>query len=544
MDVTIHSVVDCGPAASNLESPMKRPISVLAVLIGALFLAAIAYLAPAERPAVAEGTPQASGDAPWLPPGLVLGEPEMPPGVEGAMLELNRLLSAGVRPADNAAVLLVQVFGADVFEPELRIASLDMLGIRALAKSPRMQYVEAYVRATGADTDEEFARRATELNEALAATVDKVWTRQDHPAFAEFLAANADALNLVVTAADRPQYYAPLLSLETPMRLMSAAFSIEHRLPYIARCLTARALLRFGEGDATGGTADLVACQKLAVLLALGSPLDVSGAKAHIIDSLACRGELVAAVSAELSAEQASALLQAVLQAPRMPTADDAANRGERAVLHQELELLRTDEESRKGYFETGSPEDLEQLKRLVTTDEYWQEVLKAADAVQDKMVAALAIRPHAEQYARFAELDEEYARWQASDADSLATFAQLAQSDPVAAARSIGESMAMALRTNAYQRRHTDDRARLRRDAAILSLALRVYQTRHGALPESLAELTPDILPEVPLDAFSDAPFDYQRRSPDSAVIVSLGANQLNDAGSRYNDDLVIELK
>jgi hypothetical protein len=355
---TISYVLKYGPRdIPQMEHLMSRPQAVLAVLVGTLTLAAVAFLAPVDHPTFAQGSE--SPESPELPPGLVLDMPEMPLGVEGALLALNQSLSEGLNPADNAAVLLVQVFGADVFESELRIASFDMLGIRSLAESPRFQYVEPFVRSTGAATADDVDREAGELNEALALGIEQLWTRDQRPNLAEFLAANAAALDLVVVAADRPGYYAPLLSLENPMRLMSAAFSVEHRLAFIARCLSARAMQRFGEDDLDGATADLLACHKLAALLASGSPMDVSGAKAHIIDAVASHTERVILTSGKLHGDQAATLLAAIAGAPTIPTSADAANRGERAVLHQELELLCTDEESRQGFFETGSPEDL-----------------------------------------------------------------------------------------------------------------------------------------------------------------------------------------
>lgn len=54
-------------------------------------------------------------------------------------------------------------------------------------------------------------------------------------------------------------------------------------------------------------------------------------------------------------------------------------------------------------------------------------------------------------------------------------------------------------------------------RDAMQLMLALEVYRGRHGAYPESLGELAPDILPSIPLDAVSGTPFGYRRfEAPD----------------------------
>lgn len=528
---------------------MSRLQSLAALALGATALASVAYLigADVEVPGVGPAVAAESAVSDSWPEGLELKEPSMPIGVEGSMLELNTSLSAGLRPEDNAVVLLVQVFGNDAFEPELRNGSFDMLGIRTLADAPRMEYVDAFVRSTGAKSDDDAEQMADELYIPLNHAADRSWTREEFPQFAAYLDRNAEALDLVVTAADRPRYYAPLLSPEHPMRLISAAYSVEHRLPFLARCLTARAQLLAGEQDYAGAWRDLIACHKLARLVANGSPLDISCAKAHMVDAMASHAEMSLAVSGKLPGAEAETLIRRLSELPDMPTAEDAANRGERAVVHEELELLRSDDESRRGFFETGTEEDIEALKQLLNTEAYWKIALARVDARQDEMVQLLAIRPHQEQFAQIAISNEEFEKWRAADASESAgdvSFADLAQKNPEDAAEMVGESMAMALRTNPWQRRHTDDRGRMRRNSVIVCLALSAYKSRHAKYPAALAELAPEIVSVAPVDPHSEQPFAYERRADDHVVLTSLGPNQISDAGAIYNDDLTIELK
>jgi len=529
---------------------MSRSQSLMAVVTGALTLAAVAFLVDAGVE-VSGPTSAVAAEAPptpaWWPEGLVVKQPEMPYGLEGSMLELNQSLSEGLRPEDNAVVLLVQIFGTECFEPDLRSGSLDMLGIRSVADAPRFQYIEEFVRAQGAKKDSEIELASDELHYALNVVTDRPWTRDEHPRFAEFLKANEAALDLLLEAADRPRYYAPLLSVENPMRLMSAAYSIDHRLSFLARCLTGRALLRVAEQEYDAAWTDLMACHKLATLVVSGSPLDISAAKAHIVDSMACRAELGLAMSGKLPGAQAESLLARLAEMPPIPTVEDAANRGERAVIHQELELLRDHDDSRQGYFETGTPEDLEQLKLLLNTEAYWKLALETADAQQNKMVELLKIRPHAELFAQIELSNAEFEKWNAGnvgEADGDTGFAKLAREQPEAAAQMIGEATAMALRTNPWQRRHTDDRAQLRRNIVTVGLALVAYRTRHGEYPAELTALAPEIVPEVPVDVHSEQAFTYERRAPDHIVLTTLGANQVNDAGAIYNDDMIVEMK
>lgn len=518
---------------------MTRPQSILAILVGTLALAAAVYALNFDTPATARVR-----EAPWLPEGLRLRDPEIPRHITGTIREFNQSLSEGLEPEDNAAVLLAQVFGAEVFAPSLREASLAMLGIEALSEhAPRFHYIAPFLSATRQLKGNALDEAAADLEYALVTAVGTVWTRDDFPVLAEYLEFNHAALELIVTASHRPRYYAPLLSMEDPPRLMATSFAIEYRLPFVARCLAARALLRFGAGDDAGAISDLMAAHTLAALLAAGSPLDVSGAKAQVMDSLAATAELTMIRSGQLHAEQAAALLSALQQLPPIPTSELAADRGERAILHQELELLRTDPESRQGFLESGSPEDLKQLERLVKNDRYFRTMLAAADAAQDEVVRVLSMRDRDAQDAELRRLYEEYQQWLRGGADEP-SFSELVAADPEAAARSVGETMAMSLRTNVVQRRHTDDRARHRRDIISVGLALLVFRGREGAFPEELSQLAPGILPEVPDDVFARAPFVYRRLAPDHAQLISWGLNQVDDAGQEYNDDWIIELR
>jgi hypothetical protein len=70
---------------------------------------------------------------------------------------------------------------------------------------------------------------------------------------------------------------------------------------------------------------------------------------------------------------------------------------------------------------------------------------------------------------------------------------------------------------------------ARLR--LLICELAITIYQAEHGSAPASLAELTPEYLPAIPLDAFIDQPLVY-RRMPTGYLLYSVGTDRIDDGG------------
>src|SRR5262245_27471098 len=65
--------------------------------------------------------------------------------------------------------------------------------------------------------------------------------------------------------------------------------------------------------------------------------------------------------------------------------------------------------------------------------------------------------------------------------------------------------------------------------------LALRLYQTDHGALPERLGDLVPKYLPTVPLDPYSQQPLIYKVNG-DSFLLYSVGLDQTDNGGNFTN--------
>jgi hypothetical protein len=477
--------------------------------------------------------------------GLKLATPIIPAEVTGALRSINEAMSKDLAPADNAVVDLVQLFGTQTFERELRRDSLAMLGIDRLATSgPEFLYLEPYVIAQGAIGPDQQRTALGTLGEELHLALERPWKKAELPELFEYLAANDRALNAVIAASKRPRYYAPLLSIEEPPRLLSASLVIERRLQFLSQCLSARALRHVAEKNLSAARENLLACHRLAVLLAVGSPFDVSGAKGDVVDAIAFRATLAVLESGELNGDQARLWLNEFNAIPRMPSPSRAADLGERAILHQEIEFLKSDEESVEGFLEVPAVKDQDALKAVNLKDLPWDLAVKRGDEIQDKIVQALAVRERDPQVRLFEQLDREYAAWEESSPTGFEKLAGTIETDPVAAARFIGEEMAWSLKPNYWQRRHSEDRTRVRRDLIALSLALTIHRHERGGYPATLSELVPRYLPTIPRDAHSDALFHYVRSDADHARLTCWGANRRDDAGQEYNDDLSIGLR
>lgn len=74
------------------------------------------------------------------------------------------------------------------------------------------------------------------------------------------------------------------------------------------------------------------------------------------------------------------------------------------------------------------------------------------------------------------------------------------------------------------------------------LLAALRLYRIRNGIYPDSLSALSPEIIPEVPLDPFSDRPFIYKVDNDQNIYLYSVGPDLKDDGGDeKGGKDIVI---
>lgn len=480
-----------------------------------------------------------------VPDGLKLTAPHIPEKVTGATRELNVRLSEGVKPVNNAAVHLTQLLGDGVFAEPLRAISKEMLGIETLASdAPRFLYIQTFVQLEFPQDQQKRDAMLKQFTTELQSLDGGPWQSSKLPVLGQFFDANNPALDRLVEIADLSQYYAPVLSTESPGSLIAASFTLEYRLPYLGQCLHLRAMRRLADGDFEGASTDLLAIHKLAYLLAEGSPLDVSMAKAQWIDSNAYKGEVAMLQSGLLSAEQAQQYLKQLNQLPPMPSPIAAADIGERLVIQQEIELLRDSDAAMYAFFDWDPAERQKDLAALREANLDWDLAFQEAKQIQDEAVAALAITDFEDQMKEIVRLNEIAKAWRDEENADDTPLVETLDTKREAASRLMGKATAMALRANLWQRVHTHHRGIVRRDMAKIGLALVAYQKEHGDYPKQLSDLTPQLLEKVPLDVHSGQPFGYEHRGEEGIRLFSLGANRVPDQGDWRDDDVYLDLK
>ncbi len=113
-------------------------------------------------------------------------------------------------------------------------------------------------------------------------------------------------------------------------------------------------------------------------------------------------------------------------------------------------------------------------------------------------------------------------------DAAALAQRLEERLGDPVSGLR----FQLVRLMTPAFARTAgLPERLRQKRDAVLTAIALELHRRRAGSYPPTLDELTPTLLPSVPMDRYAGQPLKYVLRDG-APLLYSVGVNKVDDGG------------
>jgi hypothetical protein len=65
-----------------------------------------------------------------------------------------------------------------------------------------------------------------------------------------------------------------------------------------------------------------------------------------------------------------------------------------------------------------------------------------------------------------------------------------------------------------------------------VTAIALKRFQLKHGQWPETLAELSPEFLPAVPIDLYDGKPLKYHPNPDGTFLLYSVGEDGVDDGG------------
>lgn len=500
-----------------------------------------------------------------------LTEPIGTDGCVDYLAAINRLAGQGLRPEDNAAVPLVEAFGPGA------IAGIDeefcsLLGIPLLLAEGDYFVTLDRIDKLGSSAPRGPGDPATpvgppltpadQLRQALA----RPWGSDEFPLVAQWLAKNERHLDAFVAAGRRPRCYWPRVRPALAPSLAGAVHRSPIHFREAGQALVARAMLRLHAQRVAEAWDDLEACHRLGRLSAQG-PTVADLMQGLTLHGVACEGEIAMATHGAMTSAQALKRIERLRALPPRPSAAEKVDHAERWVLLGTIaELAQYGPESEAanygrtpGIAGPAGLEDrpqawipgLDQLGSVLgnaATD--WDEALRLANAWMDRITEALAIPDRRKRAVAAGSLYREISPPGGGLLGDVADAIRSGRSPRKAMAERVVQELVPRLAPILPILPALEDRAEAQFRLAIVSLALAAYRADHGSFPETLAELCPKYLADLPRDVFGDAPFRY-RRSAGEALLYSVGPNGCDDGGrsrpSRFSlaaddaDDLVV---
>ena len=259
---------------------------------------------------------------------------------------LNQRLSQGIKPAENANVLIWQMFGP---HPEggagMPAGYFHWLGMTRPPEQgdywkPRRRFLQEHPELVpgarrGQPTD------AAQVDQQLELATHGPWSRKHFPWIAAWLQANARPLDLAIQASRRPEYYNPLV----PGGSATFASLLEALLPNVQMCrevaqaLVCRAMLELDQGRTEDASRDLLATHRLSRLVARGGSL-VELLVGIAIDTYFNRADLAVLTDSRLDRKSILAKLNDLEHLPPFPSVADKVDLTERFLFLDSMMMI------------------------------------------------------------------------------------------------------------------------------------------------------------------------------------------------------------
>ncbi len=453
---------------------------------------------------------------------------------------LNDRLGKGVTPGRNANVLLWKALGP---APEggkgMPAEFFKRLGMKEPPKDgPYFIGLYSYMK----DHLKLDQKQYDGLYDQQSRAAVRPWSAKDYPHIAAWLRANDKPLALVVEASRRPEYFNPLVSRRDekgPGGLVGALLPGVQKCRELVNALAARAMLRVAEGKADAAWQDLLACHRLARLLARGATL-IEALVGIALEQIATQADLAYLERANLTSGQVRDRLKDLQSLPPLPPLADKIDLGERFM------YLDCVQRFRRGGVATlrelgGGPvwrTTAAELWALGWID--WAPALREGNRWYDRLAAAMRLQGRAEREKALDQIEGELKalRKRATGPGNFAWRLAAGKDLPDReVGRAIGDVLISLLLPAVRKVQGAYDRAEQVQRNRHVAFALADYRADRGRYPAKLADLAPKYLAAVPGDLFSGKALIY-RPSAGGYLFYSVGPNGKDEGGRWYDDD------
>ncbi len=375
------------------------------------------------------------------------------------------------------------------------------------------------------------------IAEIIDLATDRPWSSKQFPALAKWITKNEPHLELLIEASQRPRYYSvppneldnssdhPLFATLLPdVQLMRGAM----------RCLLTRAMWHLGESRPEAAWRDLLACHRLSRLVA-ESPFVVGQLVAIAISGITCQQTQVFLDEAHLTPEQARAILLSLQQLK--PPSDCVAcmHEGERcAFLDMALSLARGD----AGLNDFSFGEHSEMLQSLDHARIDWNESLRMGNKHYDALISAAELPKRGERLTDIEAIDVHLMHIASEGQDPSELLGSVFSGS--SRSRKVGKILIGLMLPSLSAAMSAEDRGATQLELTRLAAALAVYRAEQGEYPEQLADLVPGVIPELPVELYSEMPFLYQKKDDGGYLLYSVFENGIDDGGTNTDKSIL----
>lgn len=453
----------------------------------------------------------------------------------------NRIYSEGVTNENNALIPMLEVLDLEMSSsPEYIDQLLRHLGLGKVEVQHKLmshqKLLDGLFPIDPAD-EEANQKRETDLF-----AVDKPWKAIDYPQIAEVISKQSPALDIFVNATRRPRLFVPLIDEATSDKeriLMAVQLPISQQMRSMAWTISVRAMNRLGDGDINGAIEDIKTIRRLARLVDQ-SPLLIDGLVSAAIGRIASDAETNLIQSPAITPEQLREY-QAFLDEPQPFRVKFLERIGtvERCFALDTLTYARVYGFDAAGSLlvdASGLEPQLATAFGVLARSADMSEALRQVNRYFDE-TASLFETPDIRQRLVKAQawnntLDEKERQF-----NSFGRLARTVLSGPKARGRLLGDFITLLHAPALIQLYGVEVRAELADQLMHHAISIELYKRAVGHYPDSLAELQPDYVTEIPQDWFSTGEVTYTRTET-GFVVYSFGEDHDDDGGLNYDDD------
>ena len=459
----------------------------------------------------------------------------------------------GVTSENNSVVLFRRALGHRDLPAKTIAEYFRQLGIEALPKDGQYlvdldDFLKTLDSSELPEPGIEIFRRERLIYNQHREAMSRSWTREEFPIIARWVDTNETPLNFVVEGSKRPKFFSPMLPADRSVT--AALFTGWQGYRESVGVLSARAMLRLSEGNLDAAWRDVMACHRIARLLAQG-PTAVDVLMAASIESIACVCDDEIAHHGNLSADQSRSNCSELQDLGVITGMADRLETSDRFLYFEVVFFVAAEGKNARNipnfiFMEHREEEDtaLAEFVRQSFTKGLVDVniVLKIGNQWFDRLVVAGHLPTRIARQSELARLNTQLQ--QAID-DARTIFLNRAPVESHVVSENVGVIFLKSQIAMVVKSFEVEDRCSMCTELSCCAFALAAWKADHGDYPDQLNQLTPDYLKTIPIDNHTGQSLIY-RRSDTGYRLYSLGVNLIDDDGftrsdTNETDDIVI---